>query len=204
MTTITVIGAGNIGSSVAGIAVKGGADVQVIDRDAAKAGAIQGATAASYGDAITGDIVVLALPYGAYSEVLSTYASQLAGKIVVDPSNPIDFATFGIALPEGVKSAAEDLQAKLPQSTVVKAFNTTFAATLATGVNDGEPTTVLVASDDADAKKAVTDFIVAGGLRVLDAGPLAQASSLEGMGALQIGFAATNQTQWTTGFKILK
>lgn len=40
MTTITVIGAGNIGSSVAGIAVKGGADVQVIDRDAAKAGAI--------------------------------------------------------------------------------------------------------------------------------------------------------------------
>lgn len=204
MTTITVIGAGNIGAAVAGIAVNAGADVQVIDRDATKAGAVQGVTAATYGDAITGDIVVLALPYGAYESVLTTYASQLAGKTVVDPSNPIDFGTFTIALPEGVKSAAQELAAKLPQSTIVKAFNTTFAATLATGVNDGEPTTVLVASDDEDAKKSVSGFIVAGGLRALDAGPLEHAANLEGMGALQINLAATNQTQWTTGFKILK
>lgn len=204
MSNITVIGAGNIGSAVASIAVKGGASVQLIDRDATKAGAVQGATAAPYGDAVTGDIVVLALPYGAYDSVLSTYASQLAGKIVVDPSNPIDFGTFNIALPQGARSAAEDLAGKLPQSRIVKAFNTAFASTLATGVNDGAPTTVLVASDDDAAKKAVSDFIVAGGLRALDAGPLAHAANLEGFGALQINLAATNQTQWTSGFKVLK
>lgn len=204
MSSITVIGAGNIGSAVAGIAVRSGASVQVIDRDSAKASAVQGATATAYGDAITGDIVVLALPYPAFNDVLATYASQLAGKTVVDVSNPLDFGTFDLALPAGVSSAAEELASRLPQSTVVKGFNTTFAATLASGVNDGAPTTVLLASDDEDAKKAVADFITAGGLRALDAGPLKRASYLEGIGAMQIILGVTNQTPWTGGFKVVR
>jgi predicted dinucleotide-binding enzyme len=204
MTSITIIGAGNIGSAVATIAIKSGASVQVIDRDATKAQSIEGATATVFAEPITGDIVVLALPYGAYDDVLSTYADQLADKTVVDPSNPDDFSTFLVSLPEGVESAASDLAAKLPNSKIVKAFNTTFAATLATGVNDGEPTTVLVSSDDADAKKAVSDFITKGGLRAADAGTLAHAPQMEALGALQMFLAANGQTQWTTGFKVLK
>lgn len=178
--------------------------MQVIDRDATKAQSIEGATATVFAEPITGDIVVLALPYGAYDDVLSTYADQLADKTVVDPSNPDDFSTFLVSLPEGVESAASDLAAKLPNSKIVKAFNTTFAATLATGVNDGEPTTVLVSSDDADAKKAVSDFITKGGLRAADAGTLAHAPQMEALGALQMFLAANGQTQWTTGFKVLK
>ncbi|MBW3088439.1 NADPH-dependent F420 reductase [Bifidobacterium sp. 82T24] len=206
MTNITIFGAGNIGSAVAGIAVKSGADVQVIDRNPDKAAAAaEGVAGAKFGEAsISGDIVVLALPFPAYDEVLAAYADQLAGKTVVDVANPIDFTTFDLALPDGAKSAAEWLAGKLPQSTVVKGFNTTFAATLATGVNDGAPTVVQLAADDDDAKKSVAAFVEAAGLGTVDAGPLKRAQYLEGYGALQIVLGVTGQTPWTGGFKVVR
>ena len=205
MSNITIFGAGNIGSVVAGIAVKAGATVQVIDRNPDKAAAsAEGVTGAKFGEAITGDIVVLALPVPAYEDVSAAYGDQLAGKTVVDVSNPIDFGTFDLALPEGFKSAAEYVAAKLPNSAVVKAFNTTFAATLATGVNDGEPTVVQLAADDDAAKNSVKAFIEAAGLKTVDAGALKRAQYLEGYGALQIVLGVTNQTPWTGGFKVVK
>lgn len=206
MSNITIFGAGNIGSAVAGIAVKSGAAVQVIDRNPDKAAAAaDGVTAGKFGDAaIAGDVVVLALPFPAYDEVVSAYADQLAGKTVVDVSNPIDFTTFDLALPEGAASAAEYLAGKLPQSKIVKAFNTTFAATLATGVNDGAPTVVQLAGDDEDAKNAVKAFVEAAGLKTVDAGALKRAQYLEGYGALQIILGVTEQTPWTGGFKVVK
>lgn len=205
MSNITIFGAGNIGSAVAGIAVKAGANVQVIDRNPDKAAAAaDGVAGAKFGEAVTGDIVVLALPFPAYDEVLAEYAAQLAGKTVVDVSNPIDFTTFDLALPEGAKSAAEWLAGKLPESKVVKGFNTTFAATLATGENDGVPTVVQLASDDEDAKKSVAAFIEAAGLKTVDVGPLKRAQYLEGYGALQIILGVTEQTPWTGGFKVVK
>ena len=205
MSNITIFGAGNIGSAVAGIAVKAGATVQVIDRDPDKAAAsAEGVTGAKFGETITGDIVVLALPFPAYEDVSAAYGDQLAGKTVVDVSNPIDFGTFDLALPEGFKSAAEYVAAKLPNSAVVKSFNTTFAATLATGVNDGEPTGVQLAADDDAAKNSVKAFIEAAGFKTVDAGALKRAQYLEGYGALQIILGVTNQTPWTGGFKVVK
>lgn len=205
MSNITIFGAGNIGSAVAGIAVKAGATVQVIDRDPDKAAAsAEGVTGAKFGETITGDIVVLALPFPAYEDVSTAYGDQLAGKTVVDVSNPIDFGTFDLALPEGFKSAAEYVAAKLPNSAVVKAFNTTFAATLATGVNDGEPTVVQLAADDDAAKNSVKAFIEAAGFKTVDAGALKRAQYLEGYGALQIVLGVTNQSPWTGGFKVVK
>ena len=205
MSSITIFGAGNIGSAVAGIAVKAGATVQVIDRNPDKAAtAAEGVTGAKYGEAVNGDIVILALPFPAYDEVIAAYAGQLTGKTVVDVSNPIDFTTFDLALPEGSKSAAEYLAAKLPEAKVVKAFNTTFAATLATGTNDGAPTVVQLASDSEDAKNAVKAFVEAAGLKTVDAGALKRAQYLEGYGALQIILGVTGQTPWTAGFKVVK
>lgn len=205
MTTITVLGAGNIGSAVAGIAAKSGATVQVIDRDAAKAQTAAGnGTGSVWGAAIEGDIVVLALPYPAYADAIAAYGPQLAGKVVVDPSNPIDFSTFDSVVPAEYGSAAAELAAKLKDAKIVKAFNTNFAATLASGEIDGTPTTVAVASDDEDAKKAVAGFVQAAGLRTVDAGPLKRAANLEGMGALQIFLGITEQTPWPAGFKIVK
>ncbi|WEV63657.1 NAD(P)-binding domain-containing protein [Bifidobacterium sp. ESL0732] len=204
MATVTVFGAGNIGSGVAGLAVKAGADVQVINRDKAKAEAIGGVKAAAWGEPITGDIVVLALPQAAEASVVADYGEQLAGKTVVDPSNPVDFNTMDLALPNGADSAAEDLAAKLPDSNVVKAFNTTFAATLASGTIDGKPVTVMAASDSSEAKTALKSLVEAAGLRFVDVGALKRASYMEAFGALQMVVAMGGGTPWTGGFKVVE
>lgn len=201
---VTVIGAGSIGGAVAKLAVKAGAEVQVLARDVAKAAEVDSAvTAGKIGEGITGDIVVVALPYGAYDEVLTPYAAALNGKIVVDPSNPIDFNTGDSVITPAGSSAAALLADKYAGSRVVKAFNTNFAGTLAAGTVGEVPTTVLVAGDDADAKDAVRALVTAGGLRVADAGGLQRAHELESIGAVQIGLAASGQVQWTNGFAVV-
>jgi predicted dinucleotide-binding enzyme len=199
MATISIIGTGNMGTAIARLALAAGSDVQVVARDVAQAAAVDPAvTAAPFGDALTGDVVVLALPYPALDDVVTTYGDQLAGKVVVDITNPLDFATFDALVVPADSSAAAGLADRLPGAKVVKAFNTSFAATLATGAVGGLPTTVLVAGDDADAKAALADAI--DGVRVVDAGPLRRARELEAVGFLQLTLAAGEKTGWDAGF----
>ena len=205
-TPITIIGIGNMGAAITGVAVKSGAPVQVLARDLEKATALAGSTGAvagTVGDPITGEIVVLAVPYSAIDELIAEYGAQLAGKTVVDITNPVDFSTFdGLVVPADGSGSAE-LAAALPASHVVKAFNTTFAATLATGQVAGEhPTTVLVVGDDQAAKASVIAFIEDGGLAATDAGSLKRARELESLGFLQISLAAAEKVSWTGGFAV--
>jgi predicted dinucleotide-binding enzyme len=205
MTSISVIGTGNMGSAIAALAAKGGANVQLVDRDAEKArdaAAKVGATAAAFGDVLTGDIVVLALPYPALDDVVSTYAGSMDGKTVVDLTNPVDFSTFDALAVPADSSAAAELQAKLPGAHVVKAFNTNFAATLATGTVGDHPTTVVIAGDDDDAKAELVALFTAAGLRVADAGSLKRARELEAVGFLQMVLAAREHISWSGGFGV--
>lgn len=202
MTTVTVIGAGNIGSAVVGIAVEAGAQVQVVVRDTATTAARSDVTASTFGEPLTGEIVVLALPYGALADVVATYGGALDGKVVVDVTNPLDFSTFdSLVVPQG-SSAAAELQAQLPSARVLKAFNTNFAATLVSKKVGEVDTTVLVAGDDAAAKDALLDLVRDGGLRAEDAGSLQRAHELEALGFLQLTLAAGEKTSWTTGFAL--
>jgi predicted dinucleotide-binding enzyme len=205
MASMTVIGTGNMGSAIASVAAKGGASIQIVARDIAKAqqlAAQVGGTADEFGDALTGDIVVLALPYLALEDVVKTYGAALAGKVVVDVTNPVDFATFdGLTVPSD-SSAAAQLQAALPGAKVVKAFNTNFAATLFSGEVGGVPTTVVVAGDDDIAKAQLTEIISAGGVVVADAGGLKRARELEAVGFLQMVLAVREQVAWTGGFAV--
>jgi predicted dinucleotide-binding enzyme len=201
MSAITIIGAGNMGGAIAAIATSGGTDLQIIVRDVAKVDA-GAATVDSFGAAITGDIVVLALPHPALADVVDTYAAQLAGKVVVDITNPLDFSTFdSLVVPAG-SSQAQELATALPGSIVLKAFNTNFAATLATGAVGGEKTAVLIAGDDAEAKAALAAVIEAGGIKAVDAGSLKRAHELEALGFLQLTLAAGEKTSWTGGFAL--
>jgi predicted dinucleotide-binding enzyme len=201
MTSISIIGAGNMGTAIARLALAAGSDVQVVARDVAQAAAVDPAvTAAPFGDALTGDVVVLALPYPALDDVVTTYGAQLAGKVVVDITNPLDFATFDALVVPADSSAAAELADRLPGSKVLKAFNTSFAATLATGTVGGLPATVLVAGDDADAKAALAASIDGSAVRVVDAGPLRRARELEALGFLQLTLAAGEKTGWDAGF----
>ncbi|WP_199422207.1 NADPH-dependent F420 reductase [Actinotalea solisilvae] len=207
MTAITIIGAGNIGQAVAGIAAAGGNQVQLLARDLERtqqAATASGAAAGVVGDAITGDVVVLAVPYPAVAEVLGTYGPALAGKVVVDPTNPLDFSTFDALVVPADGSAAAQIQAQVPDARVLKAFNTTFAGTLATRSIGDATTTVLIAGDDADAKAVVADVVRGGGLEAVDAGALKRARELEALGFLQLTLAAGSTIDWTGGFSLVR
>lgn len=191
MSTITIFGDGNMGTAIAGIATTGGASVQAI-------------TTATPPATIEGDLVVLAVPYPALATIAASYGPQLAGKVVVDITNPLDFQTFdALTVPAG-SSATAELAELLPESKVLKAFNTTFAATLATGVAGSLPTTVLVAGDDAEAKQTLIGVVKAGGLDALDVGSLKRAHELEALGFLQLTLAIAGSLPWTGGFAVAK
>lgn len=207
MSKVTVIGVGNIGSTVAAIAAKGGAVVQLLGRDQEKVAAAAqqaGATAGQVGDTLTGDIVVLAVPYPALAVLAEQYEGQFDGKILVDVTNPIDFATFDSLTVPADSSAAAELQALVPAAKVVKAFNTNFAATLATAKVGENDTTVLIAGDDDEAKQALVEVITAGGVNAVSAGSLKRARELEALGFLQLTLAAQEIVGWTGGFAVQK
>ena len=126
-----------------------------------------------------------------------------AGKIVVDITNPVNFETFDSLVVPAHSSAAAELAEALPDSKVVKGFNTNFAGTLAAGTLGDLATTVLIAGDDADAKKTLADVVAAGGVKVIDAGPLSRARELEAVGFLQITLAAAEKVSWVGGFGVV-
>ena len=148
--------------------------------------------------------MILAVHYPAIKEITSRYADELEGKIVVDITNPVNMETFdGLSVPVGSSSAAE-LAALLPSSRVLKAFNTNFAATLASKSVGPNKTTVLIAGDDAAAKTTLIDALVAGGVGAVDVGSLKRAQELEALGFLQIGLAASGKISWAGGFALVE
>ena len=190
MAHVSIIGTGNMGQAIAGIVSKGSHTVELLaENDTDKP--------------ITGEVVVLAVPYGAVADILAQRGEQLAGKVVVDITNPLNFETFDSLVVPADGSATAEIAGALPQSRVVKAFNTTFAATLASGTVGDVPTTVLIAGDDADAKSLLAGIDTAGGLRAIDAGSLRRARELEALGFLQIGLAAAEKIAWTGGFAVV-
>jgi NADPH-dependent F420 reductase len=189
---ITIIGAGNMGRAIGTRAVAGGHQVQIVDRDAADARTLadelgDSATALEPGADFGGEIVVLALYYPGIKDAVREYADQLAGKVVVDITNPVNTETWDrLATPPG-SSSAQEVQGLVPDGTaVVKAFNTTFAPTLVEGTVAGQQLDVLIAGDDDDAKRKVSQLVSDGGLRPVDAGPLGRAEQLEHLGLLHI------------------
>jgi predicted dinucleotide-binding enzyme len=189
MTNLTILGTGNMGQAIASIAARGGHSVQQLGVD-------------DLGTPVTGDVVILAVPFPAVADVITQRGEQLAGRIVVDITNPLDFETFDSLVVSPDSSAAAEIATALPQSRVLKAFNTTFAGTLAAGTVGSLPTTVLIAGDDADAKSTLAGIVTSGGLKAIDAGALKRARGLEAVGFLQLTLAATEKVSWTGGFGI--
>ena len=202
---VSIIGAGNMARGIGTRVLAGGNDVELVARNRAAAQELADELGATVGDQISGDAVVLAVPYPAAAEVIAEHGDGLRGKVVVDITNPVDWATFEGLVTPADSSAAEEIAKLLPQGTpVVKAFNTTFATTLSSGQVAGQTLDVLLAGDDADAKATVASFVEAGGLRPLDVGPLRRARQLEQLGFLNMaaqeplgaGFASALKFHW--------
>jgi 8-hydroxy-5-deazaflavin:NADPH oxidoreductase len=188
----TIVGAGNMGRGIGTRAVAGGHEVEIVDSDPAEAQKLadelgDSATALDQGAPFGGEIVVFALYYPGIKDAVRQYAERLAGKVVVDITNPVDTETWDRLATQPGSSSPEELAELLPEGTpIVKAFNTTFARTLVAGEVEGQQLDVLIAGDDAAAKEKVSQLASDGGLRPVDVGPLKRAEQLEQLGFLHI------------------
>jgi predicted dinucleotide-binding enzyme len=196
---VAIIGAGNVGKALGASAAKAGHDVVITAQhpDHARSAAedIGARSAATNAEAVDGaDLVVLAVWYPtAIGAVAPEIAELVAGRTVVDVTNPIRPDLSGLAV-EG-RSAAEELQERLPGAHVVKAFNTIFGSNQA---NPRPEVQVLVAADDPDAKQRVIGFADSLGMTGQDAGGLVAARSLENMALLNMQINATQGWDWTS------
>ncbi|PYI65338.1 NADP oxidoreductase [Arthrobacter livingstonensis] len=209
MSTITIIGSGNMARGIAARAVAAGRPVEILNRDEAKAAALAAelganTTSGKLGQSPSGGIVVMALPFDAAREVVSTYGDALAGKTIIDITNPVNFETFDSLVVAPGSSAAEEIAALTPAN-VVKAFNTTFAATLVAGEIGGQTLDAFLAGDNAEATAAVASLVSDGGMRPIAAGPLKRSRELEGFQFLIMTLQANPAFEtfnWNTGLKI--
>ncbi|RKT79969.1 hypothetical protein DFJ68_3448 [Terracoccus luteus] len=182
MTTWGLIGSGNIGSTLARLAVDAGDHVVISNsRGPETLGDLvaqlgPNARAATTSEAATaGDVVVVTIPLKNRDEVP---VDELAGKVVIDTMNYYPERDGQIAeLDDETSTTSELLQQHLPTSKVVKAFNNIFfqhLAVLGRPSGDPERTSLPIAGDDADAKATVTDALDRLGYDVVDLGPLAE------------------------------
>lgn len=190
MSNISIIGTGNMARTIGELAVAGGNTVEVIGRDRSKAADLAAAlggdtTTGEFGAVPTGDIVIVALLYASVIPVVTEYGDALAGKVIVDISNPFNAEGDGLAVPENTSLAQEVAKIAPAGAEVVKAFNTVFGVALARRL----PLDVFIAGDDAGAKASVAEFVESLELRPLDVGDLIMAHWLEGAGVVVMGLA---------------
>ncbi|GAA3734247.1 NADPH-dependent F420 reductase [Streptomyces tremellae] len=189
MSGISIIGTGTMARTIGARAIAGGNTVEVMGRDQSKAADLAtslggGAATGEWGTAPAGDIVIVALLYDGVVPVVAHYGDALAGKVIVDISNPFNPAFDGLAHREETSIAQEAAKAAPADAHVVKAFNTVFRHVLEKGWPD-----VFIAGDDAQAKAGVGAFVQTLGMRPLDVGGLKMAHWLEGAGVVTVGLA---------------
>jgi 8-hydroxy-5-deazaflavin:NADPH oxidoreductase len=189
-----IVGLGNIGKQVATNLISGGQSVLVADHGAAKAETFAKdsggkAHAASVANAIDqADIIVFAVYFDAIKGLFSEFGNKLAGKIVVDPSNPIaPDGSGGFKKTIAADQSSGQILAGLlpPGARLVKAFGTLGAASLKTGARRSpEPNVLFYASDDQDAGNAVAELIRASGFAPVRVGGIKASIRIEVFGDL--------------------
>ena len=202
---ISIVGTGNMARGIATRALAGGHDVTVVGTERSKADALAGELggSAKAADSAAGDIVVLAVPYAAAADALAAHRDSIGDAVVVDITNPVDFSTFEPLLLDAGSGAQEIAAGAADPSKVVKAFNTTFAGTLVEGEVSGQPLDVFIAGDDDGAKASVKELVEDGGMRAVDAGPLARARELEALGYLHMALQEPLGTGFSSSVKVV-
>ena len=193
---LAFLGYGNVGSAIATAAARAGHDVVLATNPERPEGAaatvadhpdLASATTAAAVEAVTtADVVVLAVPFGSLDTLLPPLADRLAGKVVIDATNPV-----GPGLTHGLGSqqaGAQHVAGLVPDARVVKAFNVYGFENLSTPPTgpDGLRAVMPFAGDDADAKTTVAELLMQFGWQPLDVGPLAAAVDLEHMTLLWV------------------
>ncbi|MEV6011948.1 NAD(P)-binding domain-containing protein [Streptomyces sp. NPDC051976] len=192
MSSISIIGTGNMARTIGARAIAGGNTVEVMGRDQSKAADLakdlgDGATTGEWGTAPAGDIVIVALLYNGVVPAVAHYGDTLANEAIVDISNPFNSTFDGLAHREETSIAQEVAKAAPASASVVKAFNTVFRYVLEKGRPDA-----FIAADNAQAKASVEAFIESLGLRPLEgAGVLTVGLANHGVGNLDFAVSVT-------------
>lgn len=148
------------------------------------------------------DVIILALPYQAEKEIAAKIRDVANTKVVISIANPLN-ETYSGLITTADTSAAEELQKLLPNSKVIKAFSTTFAADFASPVIDGKQVDAFVAGNDEDALKTVSELVATAGFNPIVAGDLSVSRTLENMTLLLIQLTMKYNYNWLAGWKIL-
>jgi predicted dinucleotide-binding enzyme len=186
---IAIIGSGNVGGALKRGLEKAGYEVRNSQRRTARE------------TAEWGEVVILAVPFTALDDVVRELGDSVNGKTVVDVTNAL---TQDMQLALGFStSGAEELQKKMPEAHVVKAFNTIFAQHMDKGSVRGQQLTMFAASDDEQACNIALELGRAIGFDAMNGGPLRNARQLEALGYfnIQLGYVLGNGTD--TGFKFI-
>jgi 8-hydroxy-5-deazaflavin:NADPH oxidoreductase len=190
MTTITIIGSGNMATAIGTRAAQHGHTIELMSRNTAKAQALAArighrATVGTFGARPAGDIVILAVLYAGAVDVVAHYGDALSGKILVDITNPFNADGTGLVTTAG-DSASQQIAAAAPEDVhVVKAFNSIFSGVIA----EDKPLDVFFAGDSAEAKSRVAALLESVDMRPLDAGGVEMTFVLEWAGILLVGLA---------------
>jgi predicted dinucleotide-binding enzyme len=208
---LTIIGTGNMARAIATRALAGGHHVVFIGTALSKAEhlaeELAGEGSVTAAETVSGDVVVLAVPYTQAPHVVRQHADALDGMVVVDITNPVDLGALepldrGYVAP--FDSAAQLIADAAPAgAAIVKAFNTTFAGPLLAGHMSGRPLDVFIGGDDADAKALVSQLARDGGLRPIDAGGIARARELEALGYLHMAMQPSLGTVFASAIVVL-
>jgi 8-hydroxy-5-deazaflavin:NADPH oxidoreductase len=204
---IAIIGAGNVGSALARAFVRSGHDVTITARNAERVSGVASATGAravatNAEAARSADVIVLATPFTSAAEVAAEIRNVAKGRVIVDTTNRMSFGPSGPDMDTTI-SNAEELAALLPDSHVVKAFNTLFASNQADPILDDVQLDGFVAGDDAASKARILSLVASIGLEPVDVGPLARARQLESLAFLNISLNATRNGAWRSGWKLV-
>jgi hypothetical protein len=198
---IAVIGAGSVGGTLARGWAKKGHDVAFGVRSPSKhKGDIQAVSVADA--AASAEIVVLATPWEAASDAIRE-AGSLAGKVLLDCTNPLKPDLSGLAL-SGDESGGEHVQRQASGAKVVKIFNTTGFDNMANPVYGNDRVTMLYCGDYADAKQRAAQLAADLGFDPVDAGSLSAARMLESFALLWIHLAIQQKMGRDFAFKVIR
>jgi predicted dinucleotide-binding enzyme len=197
---IAILGSGVVGQALATGYPKHGHDVRIGTRQSEVGGH---AVDSPSGAAAWGDIVVLATKGEVAVEVATSVKDELAGKVVIDTTNPLDFSTGKPELFVGWNdSLGEQLQRAVPDAKIVKAYNIVGNTLMVDPDIPGGPPTMLIAGDDADAKRTVTDLLMDTGWEVADLGGIDASRHLEAMCIAWVLYGI-GKGGWDHAFKVL-
>lgn len=197
---IAMLGSGVVGQALATGYPKHGHEVRIGTRQTAVGDfpVASPAEAASWGD-----LAVLAVKGEAAVELVTSLQTELAGKVVVDTTNPLDFSSGGPELFVGWNdSLGERVQRALPDSRVVKAYNIVGNSLMVDPDLPGGPPTMLIAGDDDAAKSTVTDLLTDTGWEVVDLGGISASRHLEAICMAWV-LHGVRSGGWNHAFKLL-